>query len=100
MSKEKDNIKIKMLYYSNKTSFGRYVVLLSKNEIGSRGKMSMEVMRLLGKIGNDKLGYIKSMKEVPEKGEKLTLKNTPKMIKVWITAYNDYMYKKKEEDVK
>lgn len=100
MSKEKDNIKIKMLYYNNKKSFGRYIVLLSNNEIWSLGKISMEDMRLLGKIGNDKLGYIKSMKEVPEKGEKLTLKNTPKMIKVWITAYNDYMHKKKEEDVK
>ena len=40
------------------------------------------------------------MKEVPEKGEKLTLKNIPKMIKVWITAYNNYMHKKEEEDVK
>ena len=59
MSKEKDNIKIKMLYYSNKTSFGRYVVLLSNNEIWSLEKISMEDIRLLGKIGNDKLGYIK-----------------------------------------
>ena len=88
MNKEKSDVKIKKIYDNKGKSFDRYIVLLDNNEIWSIGEVSKDFEEYLGTVGNPETG-ISSIKDVHDKGKKMSLENIPQEIKYWLKRYND-----------
>ena len=88
MNKEKSDVKIKKIYDNKGKSFDRYIVLLDNNEIWSIGEVPKDFEEYLGTVGNPETG-ISSIKDIHDKGKKLSLENIPPEIKDWLKRYND-----------
>ncbi len=89
-NKEKSNVKIKAIYDNLGKTFDRYIVWLDNNEVWSLGAVPKDFEEYIGTVGNPDTG-ISSIKDIHDKGRKLSLNDIPSEIKEWINRYNKFI---------